>query len=303
MAVRLSDGSLAWHFPEKADNRQTFYASPTLVDGQLIAGSYSNVLYSINPNSGALNWEFDQAHGRYVASASAVRDTILAPSADHTLYALDLKGNLRWKFSTGHALWASPWSDGEYVYQPSMDHFLYKLKLADGSLEWKTDLGGAAVSPPVPGNDGQIYLGTLTNEVLAVQTSDGSILWRFKTDDAVWSKPVLVENTLYVGDLKGKIYALDAANGSVKWSQEIDGSFVAAPAVNSNGLIFASEDGNLLAVSYEGQKLWTRSISGKLYTSPLVIDGKILVPVTKGEDVLVAFDDNGNQLWKFIPPK
>ncbi|NMC79612.1 MAG: PQQ-binding-like beta-propeller repeat protein [Chloroflexi bacterium] len=303
MAINLSNGSQAWQYPEKAENGYAFYAAPTLADGQLIAGTYSNILVSINPDSGALNWEFNQAKGRYVASAAVVGDTILAPSADHTLYALDLKGNLLWTFTTGHSLWAAPLVEGEDVYLSSMDHFLYKLKIADGSSDWKTDLGGAIVSTPVAGTDGQIYVSTLVNEVLAVQTSDGSILWRFKADDAVWSNPLLVEGTLYFGDLKGKIYALDASNGSLKWSQEVGGSLVAAPAAKSDGILFADENGDLIAMGYGGQKLWTRTIGDKLYTAPLITEGKILVPVTKGENLIVALDDNGNQLWTFIPPK
>lgn len=303
MAVNLRDGSLVWQYPQEAQNGYTFYAAPTLADGQLIAGTYSNILVSIHPDSGALNWEFNQAKGRYVASAVVVGNTILAPSADYTLYALDLKGNLLWKFTTGQALWAAPLAEGEDIYLPSMDHFLYKLKVADGSSEWKTDLGGAAVSTPVAGTDGRVYVSTLGNEVLAVQTSDGGILWRFKADDVVWSNPVLVEDTLYFGDLKGKIYALDASNGSLKWSQEIGGSLIAAPAVKSDGILFADENGDLIAIGYGGQKLWTRTIGDTLYTAPLTTDGKILVAVTKGENLVVALDDNGNQLWKFIPPK
>ncbi len=51
-AIRLSDGSEVWRYPEKAEPNRMFYAAPVLVGDQLIVGDYRNELHSIIPITG-----------------------------------------------------------------------------------------------------------------------------------------------------------------------------------------------------------------------------------------------------------
>lgn len=303
VALRLSDGVQVWRFPEKADNSKLFYAAPALAGDQVLVGDYSNVLHSLNAENGLERWTFNEAKGRYVAPPLVVDDRILAPSADHNLYALDLQGNLRWKFQARHALWAQPASDGERVYQPSMDHFLYALQLSTGNLLWSLDLGGAMVYQPALDENGILYVGTLTNEMVAVDGQNGNELWRYATAGGVWSKPVVHEGVLYFGDQSGAFYALDAANGSLKWKLESEGSIIASPVLLPDGLVYVVDNGEVYHIGFNGQQIWPRTISGKLYGSPVVAGERIVVPVLQGEKLLMAFDLEGNQTWSYAPSK
>ena len=48
-AVNLTNGLEQWRYPAEADNDITFYAAPAITeDGQVIAGGYDNILYSLN---------------------------------------------------------------------------------------------------------------------------------------------------------------------------------------------------------------------------------------------------------------
>ena len=76
------------------------------------------------------------------------------------------------------------------VYLASMDHYLYAMMQAPARRFWKTDCGGAIIGNPVNA-DGVIYISTLANEVLAINTSNGSIQGRFPTGKAVWSGPAI----------------------------------------------------------------------------------------------------------------
>ncbi|HEX9013670.1 MAG TPA: PQQ-binding-like beta-propeller repeat protein, partial [Anaerolineaceae bacterium] len=134
-AVRASDNSMAWRFP--ADKAGTgFFAAPKPTkDGQLIFGGFDKILYSLNAQTGAQNWTFTESADRYVAPVLVTDTAIYAPSTDHNLYALDLKGQKQWAFKTGNMLWAQPSTDGQTIYLPSMDHNLYALGL-DGKQKW-----------------------------------------------------------------------------------------------------------------------------------------------------------------------
>jgi len=155
-AIELDNGRENWRFPTEPDNSLSFYAPPTLTDdGQLLVGGYDNALYSLNPESGEVNWTFDEAKNRFIDGPLVLGQTIYAPSADETLYVLGLDGSpLDWTFSTRHAQWAKPATDGETLYISSMDHHLYALDPQTGTQLWAKDLGGAIAGTPTLSDDG-----------------------------------------------------------------------------------------------------------------------------------------------------
>jgi outer membrane protein assembly factor BamB len=302
-AVRLSDGQQAWRYPEKAEARRTFYASPILTeDGQLLVSSFDKSLFSLNPQSGAVNWSF-LTGDRLIGSPLVDGDTIYLPSADYTMYALDLRGNLKWKFKTGNALWAMPSADADHIYFTSMDHSLYAVNKNNGSKLWSVELGAASVGTPSLSEDGKVYLGTLEKEMLAVDAASGRILWRTPTDSAIWSGPAVNADGVYFGDLSGKFYALNPETGAILWSAQPDGAIVGTPVITETGLVFGTESGSLVNLDFSGSQVWKREIGGKLYTTPLLSGNRYLAAVTQGDKLLAFVDENGNQVWGFVPPK
>lgn len=307
-AVKLSDGSMAWRYPP--DKAATgFFAVPAIsTDGQLIAGGFDNILYSLNPQNGTMNWSFTPSKNdnpdRWIGGALVQNQAIFAPSADHYLYKLDLKGNVLWKFQTGYSLWAHPVSDGKTIYQASMDHVLYAIDPNTSNKVWSVDLGGAIVGAPALSDKGVLYAGTVSKEVLAIEAASGKILWRVPTGGGVWASPALDGDNLYVGDMSGNFYGLAAADGKTLWSIKPDGAIISGAVVTTDKkIIFGTESGALIALDNTGKILWNHAINGKLYTTPVVAGDRILVAVTQGDQLLVSLDMNGNQLWTFAPPK
>jgi outer membrane protein assembly factor BamB len=302
-ALRLSDGQMVWRYPAEADNKILFYASPAKVDGQIVVGDYGTTLYAIKSESGTQSWLFTGAKGRWISDVLPAGDLILAPNADNWLYALSQDGALQWKFETEKALWAAPAFDGTNVYLPSMDHFLYALNSQGGQEIWKVDLGGAIVHSPLLSEEGVLYVGTLGKEVVAVDASDGSVLWRFPTEKEVWGTPVLNEGVIFFGDLNGNVYAVDAVTGTQKWVMEAGVAVAGGGVVTPDGVVFTTEDGNILMIGFDGTKQWTQTIEGKLYGSPVATEDTIIVGITQGENVLVALTMNGTIKWTFAIPE
>ena len=109
---------------------------------------------------------------------------------------------------------------------------------------------------------------------------DMRLLWKFKTDDAIISSPVVDKDTVYIGSTDGKVYALRLKNGKKIW--EVDtGTAVEAPPLILNSMIYVgSLDGLFYAIdsrdgtvrwTYEtafriaGSANWVSSVSGKGY--------------------------------------
>ena len=300
----VKDGAMLWRFPEKADSAKSFFAPPVFTTDTVIAVDYTNHLFGINPQTGVQNWSFAKEGGHFVASPLVVEDTILAPSSDHNLYALDLSGNQRWLYRTGNVLWSSPVSDGKVVYLPAMDHFLYALNLSDGSLAWKKDLGAALPSAPLLAEDGLLYINSLNGKILAVDTVNGAVRWTVEVDGELWAAPTLVEDTLYVGSSSGKVFMVSASEGKVLKETDLGSPVIGSGALKGETVIFPTESGALFALDSEGQiTSWKPTVSGKLYSTPVVVGDYVVAAVMEGEKILVAFDQNGAEAWSFTAPK
>jgi len=307
-AFQTSNGSEQWHYPDKPDNKISFYATPAITsDGQLIVGGFNNVLYSLNPSSGQLNWQFSDAKNRYIGGALVTDQGIYAPNADKNLYALDLKGALLWTFTAKDPNWAQPALGNQChcIYLTSMDHYLYAINIENGSLLWQSqDLDGAIVGTPAVSEKGVVYVGTFASDMVALNAQDGSQLWRTPVDGWVWSGPALDNDKLYFGDLNGNFYALNSADGKMLWQlkpDQLDGSISGTPLVIDNNIYITTQSGTVYALDTDGKIQWQQTVGGKLYGPPLSAGDLIMVAPNETDNILVALTKSGTQQWVFNP--
>lgn len=297
-ALKSDNGNVIWSYPEKASTSRLFLAAPVVAGDQVIVGDYAGQLASLNSSNGNENWIFKGATGRYVDSPLVTDSLIVAPNADHHLYALSLQGELKWSFTGGHSFWTQPVSDGKNVYAGSLDHFLYAVDLQSGSEVWKVDLGASIVGRATL-NEGVLYQGTLNNTMNAIDTATGKVIWSQKLSAGIWSAPVLVDGKLFFGDQTSRIYVLEAGNGNIVQSIDIGSAVIGSGAEIKDGVVFGDEKGELVLISLDGTKSWTRTVEGKIYSN-LASNGKLLiVPDVGGQKPLYAFDTNGNEVWYF----
>jgi outer membrane protein assembly factor BamB len=307
-AVNLTNGLEQWRYPTEPDRDITFYAAPGLTeDGQVIAGGYDNILYSLNAQNGQVNWKFEEATDRFIGGSLVAGEMIFAPSSDDNLFALTLRGEQSWAqpFMTENSNWSKPTADSncECVYLASMDHSVYAVDPVNGQEIWRSeDLGGATVGTPAVSEDGKtIYIGTFINELVAINTSDGAILWRFPTEGWVWASPVLYGNVIYFGDIAGNFYALDRSTQAKLWSVQTGSDIVGTPLITSDGIYITNEVGTLYALTREGTTRWTKEFEATLHTGPIAAGDMILVATDEDGLVLYALDSEGLQKWQFSP--
>lgn len=304
-AIDTDNGALVWKYPAEADKKRTFFSTPVYTPKEtLLVGDYNNTLTSIDPKTGTEIWHFETS-GRFVGAPLATDDAIYTPVASGDLYALDYNGQPIWAapFHSDKAFWATPVLDGDRLYLSGMDHYLYALNTADGSLIWKTLLDGAINSTPLL-KDGVLYVGTFANQVVAVDAADGQVQWQTDTDGWVWATPQAFDNLLLVGDVSGTMYALQAADGSVAWKMSPDGAIVTHVALNAESAYFTTESGTLYALDANtGSPRWQYSLEkGKLYTAPVLANDAVLIAHTESDTLLTSLDaQSGAVRWQFTP--
>jgi outer membrane protein assembly factor BamB len=319
--IGLTNGLEKWRFPAEANNKINYYAPVAFsADEQILVGSYNHNFYGFPMGGTQSSWSFEEAEDRYISKALVLGDQVLAGSADGTLYALGLDGSLRWKYTTGHAIWATPLSDGKAVYVASMDHYIYALDPQTGNQIWQTeDLGGQLVAQPALSDSGVLYVGAFgsrtdnpdrSSRLVAVDSTTGKTLWSKPTRGWVWATPLLKDDVLYFGDNEGFAYAMNAQTGEFIWQQQLDTSvnraIIGAPVIVGDRLYFGSKAGLLHILNpADGSALvQAKTIGGQIYADLVLVDQEILIAPTGLENkLLLAVNSDGNEQWSFFPQK
>jgi outer membrane protein assembly factor BamB len=305
-AVNLQTGVEVWRFPAKAATSTPFYATPRLTpDGQLIVGSFDHKLYSLNPQSGAQNWVFDQAKDRWIGGVLATSDAIYATNADYNLYALTFTGTLKWvaPFQADQAIWGSPVSDGTNVYFGTLGRHVYAVNAQTGRQAWVQTVNGAILGSPVLGSNNTLYVGTYGGVLVSLNTNDGKIIQQETASSWIWSGPEQDGTNVYVGDANGMFYAFPMTGTGQPWTQQLSGAIVGSPLVSGSTIVVGTETGNVYFMDNTGQNVRPVSIPGKIYATPVAAGTLVLVAPTGGSNLLVALDENGVTKWSFTPAK
>lgn len=303
------NGREAWRYPAKASVKQVFYA-PALIDGESIyVGDFANDFLKINVSgSPTVDWTFTEAKGWYQGKAAKDGNLIIAPNSDRNIYAIDENNTLIWTHRDQFAYISEPLVVEDMVIVSSQDHKVVFLNKADGTTIREVALNGAVIASPVydPETD-SIYVGTLANEFVRIDRQSGEIVWRFDgggTLESVWAEPILVDGQIIFNDKTGTIFSLSPKTGMENWQFDAGGAMPAGLAlVEGKGFVVALEDGVVSLLGLDRQSIWSRSVSGMLYDTPVVTENLILVSAFKGDNLVYAFDLQGQQVWAFKPEK
>ncbi len=140
---------------EEVWTRQTggsIFAAPVLLSNMAVVGNLKGSVVAVDMTNGEVRWTYDVGSPVYAAAASDGR-SLFCSAANGTVYALDQKGRLNWKFSTKAILNAAPLVTDGVLFAGSMDRVLYALDVLTGKELWRyTAEGRIRVSPVLWGN-------------------------------------------------------------------------------------------------------------------------------------------------------
>lgn len=304
-----ANGIASWRYPEKSDIKQVFYA-PALIDGESVyVGDFANDLLKINVSeTPTIEWTFSDANGWYQGKVAKDGNLIIAPNSDRNIYAIDENNNLVWTHEGDFAYISEPLIVDEMVIVSSQDHKIVFLNKADGTTIREVDLNGAVIAPPFydPQTD-SVFVGSLAGEFVRIDRQSGEIVWSFDdvgTLGSVWAEPILVDGQIIFNDKTGKIISLSPETGTENWRLNAGGSMPAGLAwVEGKGFVVALEDGTITLYGMDRQAVWSRIVNGNVYNTPVVTETMVLVGAIKGDNLVYAFDLQGQPVWTFKPEK
>ena len=290
------------------------WSDVAVVDGLVYVGCYDNKTYALDATNGNKVWEYETM-GRIYSSPAVENGVVYIGSFDFNVYALDATtGEKIWSFPTESFVESSPtFSDG-VVYFGSFDNKTCAVNATTGNQIWSVETGHdlCVQSSPAVANGvvyiGSSYAGTLHGGVFVLDTTDGSLVWEYKTDALVFAAPIVMDDVVYVGSsymgpiptemsqetflvvftgLRGHVYALNASTGNQIWSYETGGAMYSSPAVVDEVLYVGSMDSNVYAFGSSNSQIELADL-----TTYFIIAMVIIVVVVVG---LVILENKRNK--------
>jgi outer membrane protein assembly factor BamB len=201
-----------------------------------------------------------------------------------------------------------------------MEIWSFDLNTSDDELKIAADPFEDLDSSPAVGEDGTIYIGSLSRQLYAINP-DGTLKWTFDTGDAInGSAAIGSDGTIYIGSMDRQVYAINP-DGTLQWVVPTKSVFSSSPAVGVDGTIYIGsrqmEDiifpcgnavvGLFYAISPQGKIKWQAELSGDIHSSPAVADDGTIYVGTTGDnnfifDREVICDENSEYPPSAIDP-
>lgn len=152
------------------------------------------------------------------------------------------------------------------------------------------------VAPPLQVGD-RVFVGTADNHVLALNAGDGSEIWDFETNHAIWGRPSFRDGTLYVTSMDWSVYALNADTGDLIWETPLGGALPSQPVLGDELMYVSSYDNNVHALDIAtGEVRWSAPANDWVWGAAALADGVIYYSDIQG-NVFAADAETGEQLW------
>jgi outer membrane protein assembly factor BamB len=193
--------------PYDYDNLGAIVSDPAISNETVYFSSYDGYLYAIDANTGSEKWKF--ITNGYPTDPAISNETIYFGSHG-SFYALDDKGQVKWKFSTENPkeYYSSAAVTNSIVYfTHSVNHNKSELEQHDqysysiyavtektGEVIWESEILSHPHGLTISNKVLYFYGG---DSIFAFNADTGKELWKFKTESSRYSEVAISEGKIY----------------------------------------------------------------------------------------------------------
>lgn len=265
-ALDAGSGAIKWRVKPAGPLR----GSPTVAFGQVMVMTQDNQILTLNAPDGAVLWNANASVGQTnvfgVAAPAAGQGTIVAGYSSGELVA--------YRYENGRELWADalartsiatsvstltdidadPIIERGRVYALGQGGRMAAYELVTGQRIWELNLAG--ISTPAIAGD---WIFTLTDEakLLCIAKANGKVRWmtqlerykneKKKSDQVLWTGPVLAGNRLWIANSRGEVMSASVADGTVSPFTKVGSAVSLAPVVANQTLYILDDGGKITA--------------------------------------------------------
>ncbi len=221
-ALKASNGKELWSFESENYILQT---ATHFGDKVYVGGSYylpeleieeggPMRVYALDAKSGSPLWAYEGLDG-FIKKMHATEHTITFIAYEDFVNGIDAKtGELNWRRDTGN--WVpSLLGVEDTVYFGSANTLVYAFDTTSGDLRWKHNIlvgtfNYVMGSPAYIQDD--LYFLTQHGDIMALNRSDGSLLWHISTGITPRDGLTISDGWVYFGDIDGIVYGYASEN-------------------------------------------------------------------------------------------
>ncbi len=267
------------------------FFKPVLQNGGLYAASQKGHFYSVNPDTGALNWKIRVKEG-LAAGVAVTTDTFAVIDSNNRLLAYDNQGQLKWQIRLESDVTAEPLGASSLILVRTIDYAISAYSADSGGLVWRYQRQLPALTlrsyNPVSIHNGRVYAGFPGGKLVGLDLNSGQLVWQGNLQPPsgtteieriadITGAPIYNFREICAGSFQGSVGCINALNGKTEWSKPF--SAPVGGSIDDRYLIFPNELGVLTAFSRNGgETLWEiDSFVMRQPTTPVVFGRSVVI--------------------------
>jgi len=230
-------------------------------------------------------------------------------SAGQSLTDLSRPVYVRWLFKADDVTNFTPAADTERVYIPLSNGAVVSVRLSDGALIWRSDIGGALSAAPAA-DERYVFVASeslptpksiypqATGVLRALSQQSGLTSWMRTLHSPVRGGINLNGTSLFVTSSDGRLYAIKKDTGEIKWIKYNSSPFNTQNLLHGETLYTSDTYGDILSIELEnGATLW-RYRTRKSLRAPVAVYGNMIYAGTADGFVYAIDRMTGRLRWR-----
>jgi len=300
--------------------RRRITTGPVLAGGTVYTADAFGTVSAFDAATGARRWtrettpEKDDV-GAVGAGLAFADGTLYAATGMAEVMAIDpADGRIRWRVSTPAPTRGGITVSGSRIFVPTTENNLLALSTEDGRNLWTYRASPVSAVPlglPAPAVEGEtVVAGFPSGELAALRAADGRVVWTESLSSGgqaarrgglaelagVAGLPVIHEGRVIAVGQGNTALMVDLRSGRRLWERDVGSG--RSPAVAGEWIFVVTSENQLAAMGRaDGRARWVTPLDERpardrrsepaTFGAPLVAGGRILVPSSLGEALLV----------------
>jgi len=217
----------------------------------------------------------------------------------------------KWQYETREIIDLTPEIHGDFIFVPLSKGNLLSLRLQEGNLVWKSEIGGEVTASPSA--DGRsVYVASREEQVegsTASTASEGAVRalgylsgvtnWLSKLPRPIVGTLAANEHSVFGYSQEGHVYAIRKVDGQLLWVRKYDRAFTSAPLVNNDRLYLGSGDGTLYSLDVNTGAIIWRYKTGGAISSNVSVSGRTICVGSADYHAYGLSLNDGRLLWRY----
>ncbi|MDR0573585.1 MAG: PQQ-like beta-propeller repeat protein [Tannerella sp.] len=153
----------------------------------------------------------------------------------------------------------------------------------NGEELWRVECLSGEVGSSACSSNGIVFGASEYSRLIAIDGTDGSVLWESSDFLPEVSSPVATKDNLYLATSYGVVAAFDTQTGELRKEHELNTEFYSSPVIAEGKIYLFSNDGkmHIFSANNDFNLINSFDTGEKTFATPAFTDGKIIVRTEK----------------------